>query len=137
MPFPDNNFDIVTANAVIEHIAQEDLDVVMSELKRVLKPNGLLAVFKLPRKLAIQEYLAPALGFGKHDKLYGDSEIKIFFKKHSFDVIKNYKSNMVFEYPGKITNKIYYILKIFDFILYYSPFKFFAHHNNLILRKQI
>lgn len=135
MPFPDSYFDIITAYAVIEHIAPEDLDFAMNELKRILKPDGLLAVFKLPRKLAVQEYIAPMLGFGKHDKLYGDSEIKMFFDKHSFGVKKMYKSNMIFEYPGNITNKIYYLLKLLDYLLYYSPLRFFAHYNNFLLKK--
>jgi SAM-dependent methyltransferase len=38
IPFPDESFDLVTSNQVLEHV--EDLDVVVSEMKRVLKPGG-------------------------------------------------------------------------------------------------
>lgn len=135
IPFPDNTFDIVTAYAVIEHIEPKELDKVFSELKRVLKKEGLLFVFKTPRKLAYTEYSAGLLGLGRHEILYGDLEIKNIFSKHQFGIVENWKSNIVFEFPGKITNLFYPILKIIDFILFYSPFRIFAHHNNFVLRK--
>ena len=133
IPFADDSFDIVSAYAVIEHIEDGKVDSILEEIKRILKPNGLFCVFKLPRKLAIQEHLGKMLKLGTHEVLFGDRESRNLFKKHSFDVIEKYKSDMVFEFPGKVTNKLYYILKILAFLLYYSPFRIFAHHNNMIL----
>ncbi len=44
IPFDDESFDAVTSNQVFEHV--ENLDVVLKEISRVLKPGGkLLAVF--------------------------------------------------------------------------------------------
>jgi len=37
-PFPDNEFDAIICNAVLEHVPE--IDRVMSELSRVLKPGG-------------------------------------------------------------------------------------------------
>lgn len=136
IPFSDNTFDIVTAYAVIEHIEPAELDHVFRELRRVLKKDGLLFVFKTPRKLAYTEYLAGFFGLGRHGILYGDLEIKHIFSKYQFDIVKNWKSNMTPEFPGKITNLFYPILKIIAFILFYSPFRIFAHHNNFVLRKR-
>ena len=52
IPFEDNYFDIVVNNQVIEHV--EDLDLVLSEIMRVLKPGGrVLSMF--PHKNAIRE----------------------------------------------------------------------------------
>lgn len=43
-PFPDEQFDLVVSNMVFEHV--EDLDAVLREIRRVLKPGGeLLALF--------------------------------------------------------------------------------------------
>lgn len=39
LPFPDNSFDMISCCDVLEHVA--DLDLVMQETARVLKPGGL------------------------------------------------------------------------------------------------
>jgi SAM-dependent methyltransferase len=38
IPFPSNSFDLVINNQVLEHV--QDLNLVLSELQRVLKPGG-------------------------------------------------------------------------------------------------
>jgi SAM-dependent methyltransferase len=44
IPFADETFDYITSNQVFEHV--EDLDAVLAEIRRVLKPNGrLLSLF--------------------------------------------------------------------------------------------
>ncbi|MFB3827813.1 MAG: class I SAM-dependent methyltransferase [Bryobacteraceae bacterium] len=44
IPFPDEHFDLVTSNQVMEHV--DDLDAVLREIHRVLKPGGsVLSVF--------------------------------------------------------------------------------------------
>jgi SAM-dependent methyltransferase len=44
LPFPDSHCDLITNNQVMEHV--EDLDSVLSELNRVLKPGGtVLSIF--------------------------------------------------------------------------------------------
>lgn len=40
LPFPDNYFDVVVSTDVLEHIYENELDKVYSEMKRVLKQNG-------------------------------------------------------------------------------------------------
>ncbi|MDV7186145.1 methyltransferase domain-containing protein [Lutibacter sp. TH_r2] len=48
LPFENNSFDVVFCNHVLEHI--EDDAKAMSELYRVLKPNG-LGIFQIPQEL--------------------------------------------------------------------------------------
>ena len=38
IPFPDDTFDLVMSNQVLEHVP--DLNIVLSEIRRVLKPDG-------------------------------------------------------------------------------------------------
>lgn len=40
IPFPDRHFDVIVNNQVIEHV--ENLDIVLAEMKRVLKPGGMV-----------------------------------------------------------------------------------------------
>lgn len=39
IPFPDKHFDLVCANQVFEHV--RDIDLALSEIRRVLKPGGI------------------------------------------------------------------------------------------------
>jgi SAM-dependent methyltransferase len=44
IPFPDSFFDCIVSNMVFEHV--EDIDLALAEIKRVLKPNGVvLSIF--------------------------------------------------------------------------------------------
>ena len=42
IPFPSGSFDIVNANQVIEHVRRTD--VLLREMRRVVKPNGLVCI---------------------------------------------------------------------------------------------
>lgn len=85
LPFPDAHFDLVVNNQVMEHV--EDLDAVLAEIHRVLKPGGqVLSLFpsrdvlreghigiplshRLPRHSALRFYYTWTLrwlGFGYH-----------------------------------------------------------------------
>ena len=44
LPFEDSTFDSVTALEILEHLDWDDQMKAMSEMKRVLKPGGLLIV---------------------------------------------------------------------------------------------
>jgi len=79
MPFPDNFFRTVLSNCVIEHIP--DVDSVMSEIGRVLKPGGTFAT-TLPSEYYPQFLLGATigrkLGLNRVATSYGD-----FFNKVS------------------------------------------------------
>jgi len=49
-PFPyiDNYFDVISATDVLEHFTKSDIDICMSEIKRVLKPNGICLLASCP-----------------------------------------------------------------------------------------
>ncbi len=51
LPFEENQFDVVFCNHVLEHI--EDDKKAMSELFRVLKPNG-MGIFQIPQDLTLE-----------------------------------------------------------------------------------
>jgi SAM-dependent methyltransferase len=42
LPFPDQSFDVVTSNMVFEHVQPDRLPTVLSQIRRVLRPGGVL-----------------------------------------------------------------------------------------------
>ncbi len=50
IPFPDNTFDKVFLLDVFEHLSNEELYSTLSEIKRALKPDGLLIIHTSPNK---------------------------------------------------------------------------------------
>ena len=86
IPFPENTFDVVVAFEVFEHLT--DWGKFLSEIKRVLKPNGLVYI-STPNKtlyspgtikpinphhvfeMTIPEFKSALLNYFKLDKLYG------------------------------------------------------------------
>ncbi len=56
LPFDDDYFDIIFSNQVFEHV--EHLDTVVTELSRVLRPNGMMLTTSRPRRFSGRAILA-------------------------------------------------------------------------------
>jgi 2-polyprenyl-3-methyl-5-hydroxy-6-metoxy-1,4-benzoquinol methylase len=109
---PDGYFDLVTLIDVIEHV--EDLNVFVTELRRVLKPDG--NVF-----LSTPNYLAHTLAKEEWSCLYQDFEHLQYFSRHSlgalartkgFQVLNAWTNTLpfrVYEYPGHYRHRIYHL----------------------------
>ena len=71
LPFPDDSFEEIVFTEVLEHLPEGTEVRALRELKRVLKPNGLL-VLSVPNGGLLNEILDPVLWLGddvKHLKL--------------------------------------------------------------------
>ena len=55
LPFADSSFDLLTANMVVEHVAQPR--ALLSEVHRILKPNGIF-LFHTPNALSYATLMA-------------------------------------------------------------------------------
>ena len=87
IPFEDKSFDSVFAADVFEHLF--NLDEILSELNRVLKPGGQMLV-SIP--FAWQEHEIP-YDFGRYTA-FGISSI---LEKHGFEVVRLHKTTTFFE----------------------------------------
>jgi len=47
LPFEDNSFDLIYTRGVLQHIPESSLENVVSEIERVLQPNGVLFIQEL------------------------------------------------------------------------------------------
>jgi SAM-dependent methyltransferase len=79
LPFPDSSFDRIVCSEVLEHIP--DLEAAVSELHRVLKPGGTMAVTVptwFPEKVCwalSDEYHAPFVP-GGHIRIFTESSLR-------------------------------------------------------------
>lgn len=55
LPFPDASFDVVCCNSVLEYVGAENLAPIQRELRRVLRPGGLIVVLGTSNRLWPQE----------------------------------------------------------------------------------
>ena len=60
MPYEDNNFDFIYARLVLHYLTKQQLEKVLKEIHRVLKPNGILFIVARNNKeweIAKKEYI--------------------------------------------------------------------------------
>jgi SAM-dependent methyltransferase len=87
LPFPDETFDRIVCSEVLEHIP--DLDTAVSELHRVLKPGGTMAVTVptwFPEKVCwalSEEYHAPFVP-GGHIRIFTESALRSALRAGGF-----------------------------------------------------
>jgi ubiquinone/menaquinone biosynthesis C-methylase UbiE len=127
MPFENNSFDIVFLGGVMEYL--EDYDLCVEEIKRVLKPGGLLLFVVVPNVFNIQ-ILGDIFLFLKNKiskkqtklvpsnvkKWYANTYIKIL-KNNGFVKTKYYYLNPFPQIPLPNTLK-----KIYNYLIYNSEF---------------
>lgn len=78
IPWPDNSFDVVVSNNVFEHL--EHPEVVLTEIKRVLKPGGMILA-KTPNKyhyMPLIARLTPHRFHQFYNKLRGRETVDTF-----------------------------------------------------------
>ena len=102
LPFGSENFEVVAAFASFHHLlSRTEQETCFSELKRILKPNGILILttWKLPRKFWLQNvlrlrwynWLIP-FGKEKYPRFYRKTSLRLLRKlcrKHGFELIKS------------------------------------------------
>ena len=110
LPFADNDFDFILCNHVLEHIPDDKK--AMSELLRVLKPNG-TAILQIPQDLnrettfeddSITDAKERAEIFGQYDHLrvygrdYFETLRTIGFKVSEVDYTNNFNATEIEQY---------------------------------------
>ena len=116
IPFQDNHFDNVFATEVFEHVF--NIDEVLPEIKRVLKPGG-------------QILITCPFVFPEHEKPYDFARytsfgIKHIFEKHGFKIIDQRKTGNYVEVAAQIfMYYINYMLPKKPFLIYLILFQIF------------
>lgn len=78
LPYADGSIDVVFTSHTLEHVPIDRLEFVLSEIRRVLKPDGLLRVLVPDMALALDAYLNSDIGYFRSvDLTYHDPSIPI------------------------------------------------------------
>jgi ubiquinone/menaquinone biosynthesis C-methylase UbiE len=88
LPFSDENFDSVWSVAVLHHIPSTELrKCVLSEIKRVLKPNGrVIVTFWKIKSILRKDVFIPFHGKKRYYHIFSKREIKKLFKNSGFKI---------------------------------------------------
>lgn len=135
IPFNNNYFDGIVASAVIEHIPDNKIDFLISEIFRVLKPGGYLLVSRLPRKYSYTEAICRFLRLGHHKKLYSKIEVENLLKNNNFVIKKYWLTDLFPSYPISITNRTFNLFKIFERFFLKTPLKYLSHDFRFLAKK--
>ena len=106
LPYDDGCFDAVLSCGVLEHVS--DPDGSLTELRRVLKPQGTLYVYKLPNRSSYLERIARAAGMyyhgqDPHDRLYTLGSAQTLLVRHGYEVLEARYANML---PLTLTGRV-------------------------------
>jgi 2-polyprenyl-3-methyl-5-hydroxy-6-metoxy-1,4-benzoquinol methylase len=98
LPYSDGEFDAVLSCGVLEHVI--DADASLDEVRRVLRPGGILYVYKLPNRFSYLEKIAKRSGLyyhGKleHDRLYTLASARAIVESHGFEIVELRRANML------------------------------------------
>jgi len=114
LPYPDNEFDVIMFNNVIEHMQPADVFPVLKEINRVLKKQGILiletpnlfslihrvkAVFGIDFGYDLEEENMKNRGYPSHIKEYSANELKTLLKNTGFAPEKTIMSHMQYGKP--------------------------------------
>lgn len=81
-PIASDSVDIVFASNLLEHLSDEELFKTMSEIKRVLKKDGMLILMQPNYRLSYKTYFDDHT----HKKIFSDESLKAFLLSFGFEI---------------------------------------------------
>jgi ubiquinone/menaquinone biosynthesis C-methylase UbiE len=99
LPFHDEFFDLIVLSHIVEHLAEERIDSMMQELKRVLRKGGHLFI-EIPSEktkhfissVLLRRYFLPVSTFNfyddkTHKSTYSQKNIVSMLEKEKFEIV--------------------------------------------------
>lgn len=137
--------DVFISSGVLEHVREDGIgreEVILAEIHRVLKPNGLLFIWNLPAMLSTSELLCIITSRWRHKYVhkyrYWKSTVIRLLGAAGFDVIYLDKHTFM---PGAVMRLLEgkinpgTLMAVDDFISRIFPFSIFARNFGIVAKK--
>jgi len=100
LPFPDENFDFIHGNTVLEHVPETKKAV--QELTRVLKKGGyiLVTVPNSNRRFDGHDLYHTINRFNYFSRTFYPKELESFFKDNSCEIVDRFGTGCIYHYPS-------------------------------------
>ena len=110
LPFPDEHFDIIHGNTVLEHVHETKKAV--TELLRVLKKGGhiLVTVPNSNRKFSGHDLYHVINRFDYFSRTFYPKELESFFTENSCQIVDRFGNGCIYFYPSYLPR--YFIEKL-------------------------
>jgi 2-polyprenyl-3-methyl-5-hydroxy-6-metoxy-1,4-benzoquinol methylase len=132
LPFENDSFDVVLSFGVLEHV-QNDFES-LCELRRILKPHGLLFCFYLPYVYSYTQKIARIRGSNYHDRLYNKRKIEELLQKSNMELLDVWHRAIFPKNSVKLP--LYHLFEKVDaFICSNTPLKHFATNIEFVAYK--
>jgi SAM-dependent methyltransferase len=120
LPYPDEYFDTVIADGVLEHVPIDGQSLV--ELYRVLRPGGRLIVCALPNAWSYTEWLARWTGRPHHLRTYTLAAAKLALLHHGLLPLQAGRYQMVPTLSGRrLSPRLSWLAPLFNALWKASP----------------
>ena len=120
-----NHFDVAFCSNVFEHLSDEELEQTLSEIRRILKPRGVLIALQPNFRYSVQNYFDDYT----HKKIFTDVSLKDCLEAKGFEVIVNVPRFLPLSFKSKVP-KSAFLTRLYLLL----PFKPFAKQMLLVAR---
>ncbi len=106
LSLPDASYDIVISSGVLEHVREDgkgEETLILSEIRRVLKPGGTFWIWYLPNRYSLSEALSRLTGRWHHRYRYSQRQITSLLREAGFDLLYLTRHGFL---PGTLKRRI-------------------------------
>jgi SAM-dependent methyltransferase len=105
---PENSVDVVFASNLFEHFSDDELEKMMNNIDKILKPNGRIILLQPNIYYAYKEYWDDYT----HKKAFSHVSLADFLMAHDFQIIKFYKKFIPFSLKSRLP-KSYWLTRLY------------------------